>query len=94
VTPAIAATEIDERVGVGVGVEVGEGEGEGAAAAGTGGGGGVAVVIDVETADSIVGARVGLDAIDAGDAPLLFIATTEKEYEYPGVKPEILAALI
>jgi hypothetical protein len=52
VTPAIAATEIDERVGVGVGVEVGEGEGEGAAAAGTGGGGGVAVVIDVETADS------------------------------------------
>jgi len=50
VTPAIAATEIDERVGVGV--EVGEGEGEGAAAAGTGGGGGVAVVIDVETADS------------------------------------------
>jgi len=62
VTPAIAATEIDERVGVGVGVGlglgvgvgvgVGEGEGEGAAAAGTGGGGGVAVVIDVETADS------------------------------------------
>jgi hypothetical protein len=96
VTPAIAATEIVERVGVGVGVgvEVGEGEGEGAAAAGTGGGGGVAVVIDVETADSIVGARVGLDAIDAGDAPLLFIAITEKEYKFPGVRPETLAALI
>jgi carbon monoxide dehydrogenase subunit G len=43
VTPAIAAIEIDETLGVG------EGEGEGAAATGTGG---VAVVIDVELSDS------------------------------------------
>jgi hypothetical protein len=45
VTPAIAAIEIDETLGVGEG----EGEGEGAAATGTGG---VAVVIDVELSDS------------------------------------------
>jgi hypothetical protein len=54
----------------------------------------VATTLVMVGAFGIVGARVGLDAIDAGDAPLLFIATTEKEYEYPGVKPEILAALI
>jgi hypothetical protein len=47
VTPAIAAIEIDETLGVGEGE--GEGEGEGAAATGTGG---VAVVIDVELSDS------------------------------------------
>jgi hypothetical protein len=54
----------------------------------------VATTLVMVGAFGIVGARVGLDAIDAGDAPLLFIATTEKEYEYPGVIPEILAALI
>jgi hypothetical protein len=42
----------------------------------------------------ILGARVGLGEIDAGDLPLLFIAITEKEYKFPGVRPETLAALI
>jgi hypothetical protein len=31
---------------------------------------------------------------DDGEVPLLLIATTENEYEVPGVRPEILAALI
>lgn len=41
-----------------------------------------------------VGARIGLDETEAGDEPLLLIANTEKEYVFPGAKPEILAALI
>lgn len=42
----------------------------------------------------IVGARVEAEAIDEGDEPLLLIATTVKEYELPGVRPVIFAALI
>lgn len=41
-----------------------------------------------------IGARTGLVASDAGDEPLLLMATTEKEYEFPGIRPEIFAAFI
>ena len=42
----------------------------------------------------IVGASAGVEAIDEGDEPLLLIATTEKEYVLPGIRPVIFAALI
>jgi hypothetical protein len=54
----------------------------------------VATTLVMVGAFGMVGARVGLGEIDAGDAPLLFIAITEKEYKFPGVRPETLAALI
>jgi len=54
----------------------------------------VAITFVIVGALGIVGARIGLDEIEAGDEPLLLIANTEKEYVLPGVKPEILAALI
>ena len=54
----------------------------------------VATTLVMVGAFGIVGARVGLGEIDAGDLPLLFIAITEKEYKFPGVRPETLAALI
>ena len=40
------------------------------------------------------GANLGIDAGDEGEDPLLFTATTENEYIFPGVSPEILAAFI
>jgi len=41
-----------------------------------------------------VGARIGLDETEAGDEPLLLIANTEKEYVFPGIRPDIFAALV
>ena len=40
------------------------------------------------------GANLGIDAGDEGEDPLLFTATTENEYMFPGVSPEILASFI
>ena len=40
------------------------------------------------------GANLGIDAGDEGEDPLLFTATTENEYMFPGVSPEILAFFI
>ena len=40
------------------------------------------------------GANLGIDAGDEGEDPLLFTATTENEYIFPGVSPEILAFFI
>jgi hypothetical protein len=54
---------------------------------------GVGVGVDcVKGADT--GANLGIDAGDEGEAPLLFTATTENEYIFPGVSPEILASFI
>jgi hypothetical protein len=78
VTPAMAGVEIVVGVGVGVGAGTGSATAPGA---GTGTGTGT-------------GANFVVVAEDGGEVPLLLIATTEKEYEVPGVKPEILAALI
>ena len=53
----------------------------------------VGVGVDcVKGADT--GANLGIDAGDEGEAPLLFTATTENEYIFPGVSPEILASFI
>jgi hypothetical protein len=90
VIPAIAATAIVVSLGVGVGVGVGAGAGIGSGmetGAGTGAGTGVGI-------GGGTGANFGVVENDDGEVPLLLIATTEKEYEVPGVKPEILAALI
>lgn len=54
----------------------------------------VATTFVIVGALGMVGARVGLDEIDEGDDPLLLMATTVKEYVFPGVRPEIFAALI
>ena len=54
---------------------------------------GVGVGVDcVKGADR--GANLGIDAGDEGEDPLLFTATTENEYMFPGVSPEILASFI
>jgi len=84
VTPAMAGVEIVVGVGVGVGAGTGSATATGAGTgAGTGTGTGTGT-----------GANFVVVAEDGGEVPLLLIATTEKEYEVPGVKPEILAALI
>lgn len=54
----------------------------------------VAITFVMLGALGIFGARVGAEAIDEGDEPLLLIATTVKEYVTPGVRPLIFAALI
>lgn len=54
----------------------------------------VATTFVMPGALGIVGASAGAEAIDEGDEPLLLIATTEKEYVLPGVRPVIFAALI
>ena len=77
-TPAMAGVEIVVFVGVGVGVGAGAGVGVGAEC--------------VKGADR--GANLGIDAGDEGEDPLLFTATTENEYMFPGVSPEILASFI
>ena len=60
---------------------------------GVGVGVGVRVGVDcVKGADR--GANLGIDAGDEGETPLLFTATTENEYMFPGVSPEILASFI
>lgn len=41
----------------------------------------------------IFGARAGVEAIDKAEEPWLLIATAVNEYEVPGVRPEIVAAL-
>ena len=84
VTPAMAGDEIVLSVGVGVGVGVGTGTETGT---GTGRGTGAGTRIGM-------GARAGLDEIEAGEEPLPLIAITEKEYVFPGDRLEIFAALI
>lgn len=54
----------------------------------------VATTFVMPGALGIVGASAGAEAIDEGDEPLLLIATTEKEYVLPEVRPVIFAALI
>lgn len=54
----------------------------------------VATTFVMPGALGIVGASAGVEAIDEGDEPLLLIATTEKEYVLPEVRPVIFAALI
>ena len=54
----------------------------------------VAIAFVMPGALGIVGARVGAEAIDESDGPLMLIATTENEYVIPGVRPVIFAALI
>ena len=41
----------------------------------------------------IFGARAGVEAIDNAEVPWLLIATAVNEYEVPGVRPVIVAAL-
>ena len=59
-----------------------------------------AVLVPVATTFVMVGAlgtvaaMVGLDEIEAGDEPLLLMATTVKEYVTPGLRPVIFAALM
>lgn len=54
----------------------------------------VATTFVIVGALGTVGAIVAFEEIEAGDDPLLLIATAEKEYVLPGARPEILAALI
>jgi hypothetical protein len=88
VTPSMAGDEIVLSVGVGVGVGVGAGAGSDIGiGTGTGRGTGAGT-------GTGIGARAGLDEIEAGEEPLPLIAITEKEYVFPGIRLEILAALI
>jgi hypothetical protein len=86
----MAGDEIVLSVGVGVGVGVGTGTGS---ETGTGTGTGTGRGTGAGTGTGI-GARAGLDEIEAGEEPLPLIAITEKEYVFPGIRLEILAALI
>jgi hypothetical protein len=54
----------------------------------------VAIAFVMPGALGIVGERVGAEAIEERDGPLMLIATTENEYVIPGVRPVIFASLI
>lgn len=54
----------------------------------------VAITFVMLGALGIVGASTGVEAKDRAEVPWLLVATAVNEYEIPGVRPVIFAALI